>query len=177
MIFQSGNISGEGRHKEEAAFVWVCSQNYKDGRLQFFLWWPLWPAPEHSDREGELPLHHTGYSSAAISALLSWNFGAFQGWKSVMKLCQRKWFIFYPLLITREVIIVNDKWCSSIAKRQISAGATTVRWIDVLFMPPDGEAMGANDLYQEENPEYHRKSLCLALRWGITLCIKAWTGL
>lgn len=128
------------------------------------------------DREGELPLHHTGYSSAAISALLSWNFGAFQGWKSVMKLCQRKWFIFYPLLITREVIIVNDKWCSSIAKRQISAGATTVRWIDVLFMPPDGEAMGANDLYQEENPEYHRKSLCLALRWGITLCIKAQTG-
>lgn len=70
----------------------------------------------------------------------------------------------------------NDKWCSSIAKRQISAGATTVRWIDVLFMPPDGEAMGANDLYQEENPEYHRKSLCLALRWGITLCIKARTG-
>jgi len=176
VIFQSGNISGEGRHKEEAAFEWVCSQNYKDGRLQFFLWWPLWPAPEHSwtGRENSpfitqvILLQPFQPSSPETLAL-------FRDGR-VMKLCQRKWFIFYPLLITREVIIVNDKWCSSIAKRQISAGATTVRWIDVLFMPPDGEAMGANDLYQEENPEYHRKSLCLALRWGITLCIKAQTG-
>lgn len=101
----------------------------------------------------------------------------FSGMEECNEMMPKEMIHFLSPLITREVITVNDKWCSSIAKRQISAGAITVRWIDVLFTPPDGEAMGANDLYKEENPEYHKKSLSLALHWGITLCIKAWTRL
>lgn len=101
----------------------------------------------------------------------------FSGMEECNEMMPKEMIHFLSPLIAREVITVNEKWCSSIAKRQISAGAITVRWIDVLFTPPDGEAMGANDLYKEENPEYHKKSLSLALHWGITLCIKAWTRL